>query len=133
MQPNDDTYGTGTGPNNFEDMDSWKPSKQGDEENKGEGENDPYLATLEKKFVPTILDIEFPDYIVQNPQLTSSHISYLTKGIDRQGNWEGQRRYSHFHALHDVLRLRWPGIVIPRIPPKKAIVNIYTIVSLNLE
>ena len=53
----------------------------------------------------------------------------MVKGVDRQGPWEGQRRYTHFHLLHDALTQRWPGILIPKIPPKQTLV----IYSLNFE
>jgi hypothetical protein len=28
---------------------------------------------------------------------------YHVRGVDINGPWEGQRRYSHFYALYDVL------------------------------
>ena len=48
---------------------------------------------------------------------------YSCKGIDKQGNWEGIRRYNEFFKLHEKLEQRWPGIPIPCLPPKKAIGN----------
>ena len=48
---------------------------------------------------------------------------YSCKGVDKQGAWEGIRRYNEFHKLHDKLGDRWPGIPIPCLPPKKAIGN----------
>jgi len=81
----------------------------------------PMAATLDKVFVPTIFENDSIEFSVSNPSLTSGHISYHVKGVDRQGPWEGQRRYSHFFQLREVICSRWPGIVIPRIPPKKAI------------
>ena len=78
---------------------------------------------LENAFVPTLFDDnQSKDYTVSNPQLTSSHISYYCKGLDKQGPWEGNRRYSHFYALFEALKTRWPGVMIPKLPPKKAIV-----------
>lgn len=44
-------------------------------------------------------------------------------GVDKQGPWEGTRRYSQFFALHEALTKRWPGILIPKLPSKKAIGN----------
>lgn len=81
-------------------------------------------ATLDKVFVPTIFGDDNLEFSVQNPALTGGHVSYLVKGVDRQGPWDGNRRYSHFHQLREVLVARWPGIIIPKIPPKKAIVRI---------
>ena len=63
------------------------------------------------------------EFKVINPQTKSSHISYTCKGTDSQGNWEGERRYSEFHKMHEKLEQRWPGIPIPQLPPKKAIGN----------
>ena len=34
------------------------------------------------------------------------------------------RRYSDFYALRAKLMERWPGVYIPNIPPKKAVVSI---------
>jgi len=60
------------------------------------------------------------------PLEKGSHMQYLVKGADKQGPWDGLRRYSHFHELLEVLRARWPGIYLPRLPPKKAIGNYQT-------
>ena len=81
------------------------------------------MDKLENAFVPTLLGDESKDFTVANPQLQSSHISYFVKGIDKQGPWEGNRRFSHFFALFEVLKTRWPGVCIPKLPPKKAIVS----------
>jgi len=48
---------------------------------------------------------------------------YHVQGVDKQGPWEGTRRYNHFHALYEALQKRWPGILIPKLPSKKAIGN----------
>jgi hypothetical protein len=37
------------------------------------------------------------------------------------------RRYSDFYALRETLVERWPGVYIPNIPGKKAVVNIQLI------
>ena len=47
----------------------------------------------------------------------------MVKGVDQQGEWECKRRYNEFYCLYDTLRKRWPGIVIPICPPKKAMGN----------
>jgi PX domain len=44
------------------------------------------------------------------------------RGIDREGYFEGKRRYNDFNALRNLLVTRFPGLVIPILPPKKAIV-----------
>ena len=55
------------------------------------------------------------------PEERGMHMEYKVSGKDNKGSWEGSRRYTHFHLLHEALSKRWPGIGIPRIPPKKAI------------
>ena len=44
---------------------------------------------------------------------------YKCKGSDKQGLWEGERRYNEFHKLFEKLESRWPGIPLPMLPPKK--------------
>ena len=51
------------------------------------------------------------------------HIVYTVIGRDLQGSWEVKRRYNEFFYLQEALAKRWPGIVIPQVPPKKAIGN----------
>ena len=60
-----------------------------------------------------------------NPILQNGHIVYLVKGVDKQGPWEGMRRFNEFYVLHHALTLRWPGMYIPKAPPKKPIVIKY--------
>ena len=63
------------------------------------------------------------EFYVRNPQDNGGHIAYDTKGKDRQGSWEGKRRYNDFYNLWETLCKRFPGIPIPIVPPKKAIGN----------
>ena len=58
-----------------------------------------------------------------HPKSKGGHIVYQCKGVDNMGNWDGERRYSEFFKLHQVLSTRWPGVPIPTLPPKKAIGN----------
>lgn len=67
-------------------------------------------------------DFEFK-FSVKNPQDNGGHITYDTRGEDRQGPFEVKRRYNDFYTLHEVLSKRFPGIPIPIVPPKKAIGN----------
>ncbi len=53
----------------------------------------------------------------------AAHVTYTVKGFDRKGEFEVLRRYSEFHALHNALVNRFPGIYVPAIPPKKAMGN----------
>lgn len=48
-----------------------------------------------------------------NPQNKSGHIVYNCYGCDKQGEWEGLRRYREFHKLHEELVKRWPGVPVP--------------------
>lgn len=62
------------------------------------------------------------------PPLPGAHVTYpvsvhSTQGTDSKGSFETIRRYSDFYALHEVLLQRWPGLVIPQIPPKKLLVT----------
>ena len=61
---------------------------------------------------------------MSSPKLVGDSVAYMVKGVDRLGKWEGQRRYSHFRALYDVLLSRFPACYIPKLPPKKALVRI---------
>ena len=62
----------------------------------------------------------YPMYI-DNPKkvdkTVGSYISYTLDGTDITEQLV--RRYSDFFALYEKLLQRWPGIYIPRIPPKK--------------
>lgn len=78
---------------------------------------------LEKQYVPSLYEDENFDFKVVKPQLHGSHIVYHVMGVDKQGPWEGTRRYNQFHCLHEALTKRWPGISIPKLPSKKAIGN----------
>ena len=60
---------------------------------------------------------------VRDPEDFHGHIVYHVTGADLQGSWECKRRYNEFYLLQDALAKRWPGIVIPQVPPKKAMGN----------
>ena len=81
------------------------------------------MGALEKQQIPTIYDDENFDYKVVKPQLHGSHIVYHVQGADKQGPWDGIRRFNHFYALYEALQKRFPGLLIPKLPPKKAIGN----------
>ena len=61
----------------------------------------------------------YPMYI-ENPEKHEKNIgtfiSYTLNGTDITEKMS--RRYSDFHALYEKLLQRWPGVYIPRIPPK---------------
>jgi len=67
----------------------------------------------------------YPMYI-SNPQKTEktigSYIAYTMDGTDITEKLT--RRYSDFYSLYEKLIQRWPGIYVPRIPPKKITGNL---------
>ena len=46
------------------------------------------------------------------------------KGTDKNGAFEAHRRFNDFYELRLALTKRWPGVYVPSLPPKKAIVLI---------
>ena len=76
----------------------------------------------DKCFFPQIVEEDLNvNFEVGAPEERGSHMEYMVKGEDRQGPWSGARRFSQFYELSDALQQRWPGIFLPRLPPKKAI------------
>ena len=67
----------------------------------------------------------YPLYI-DNPRkmdkTVGSYIAYTMDGTDITEQLP--RRYSDFYSLYEKLLQRWPGIYIPRVPPKKIIGNL---------
>ena len=67
----------------------------------------------------------YPMYI-DNPKKTEktvgSYIAYTLDGTDITAKLS--RRYSDFFALYEKLLQRWPGVYVPRIPPKKITGNL---------
>ena len=67
----------------------------------------------------------YPMYI-DNPRKTEktvgSYIAYTLDGTDITAKLS--RRYSDFFALYEKLLQRWPGVYVPRIPPKKITGNL---------
>jgi Phox homology (PX) domain protein len=45
------------------------------------------------------------------------------QGEDREGSFTTVRRYSEFLLIRNWMVIRWPGCVIPPIPPKKVVVR----------
>ena len=91
----------------------------GDEEDK----IDLSEVNLDKAYQGNMIEDENMNFVVDNPVAISGHIVYHVKGVDKHGTWEGNRRYNEFYVLHGALSVRWPGIYIPKVPPKKAIVR----------
>jgi sorting nexin-1/2 len=53
----------------------------------------------------------------------NKYITYLIKGVDKNGDFEVNRRYSDFIILRKFLVDRWPACFIPPCPSKKAVGN----------
>ena len=80
-------------------------------------------ASGEKGTQDIFTDQRALEFSVRDPQDFHGHIVYVVKGKDNQGEWECKRRFNEFFVLYDALVKRWPGIVLPQIPPKKAMGN----------
>jgi len=104
------------------ESEDYQPKGEQEEEFKGPAPDFDKIA-LDKQFVPSLYEDENTDFRVIKPQLHGSHIVYHVQGADKQGPWEGVRRYNHFFSLAEALSKRWPGLVIPHVPSKKAIGN----------
>jgi hypothetical protein len=59
------------------------------------------------------------EFTVRNPVNNSGTVLYTVTGRDKEGLFEGQRRYNEFFLLHTALVARYPCIPIPAIPPKQ--------------
>ena len=46
-------------------------------------------------------------------------IYYTVSGVDKNGSFEVVRCHEDFHALREIMKIRWSGCYIPRIPPKQ--------------
>lgn len=63
-------------------------------------------------------------FIVKDPQTkegVGGHTKYTVECSLLESST--MKRYSDFHALRNKLQERWPGLLIPNIPPKKIINN----------
>ena len=78
---------------------------------------------VDADFKSAIFEEENFDFSVTHPKLQGDSIIYHVRGVDKQGPWDGYRRYSHFYALYEVLLQRFPACYIPKLPSKKAIVR----------
>jgi hypothetical protein len=58
------------------------------------------------------------EFTCRDPQNVSGTVMYKVTAREKDGLFEGQRRYSEFFALHEVLCKMWPGVPVPSIPPK---------------
>lgn len=61
-------------------------------------------------------------FSVSDP-VKGGHVTYMVRGYDEDGPFEGSRRYNDFFNLRAAIITRWPGVYCPPIPPKKALGN----------
>ena len=61
--------------------------------------------------------------VIKPSLINNKYVAYYVKGEDALGVFEGTRRYNEFFTLRSTLKMRWPGVFIPSIPPKKAVGN----------
>ena len=95
-----------------------------DETLKGDqAEAEPDVYSQDTRADDLFYDAKALQFTAKDPHDFHGHIVYDLTGVDLQGGWECKRRYNEFHALHEALLRRWPGIVIPLVPPKKAVGN----------
>jgi hypothetical protein len=63
---------------------------------------------------------------VSNPQKRTqgmnSYFVYDISGQDKFGEFKAKRRYGEFYELRAKLVENWPGIFVPPLPEKKAVV-----------
>ena len=88
-----------------------------------QAQEEPDVYSQATKADDLFFDAKAIQFQAKDPHDFHGHIVYDCTGVDLQGGWECKRRYNEFHALHEALLRRWPGIVIPLVPPKKAVGN----------
>lgn len=55
--------------------------------------------------------------------INNKFVAYHIKGEDALGPFEGKRRFNEFFQFRSILHIRWPGVFLPSMPPKKAVGN----------
>eukprot|EP00347_Sterkiella_histriomuscorum_P006955 403350798 len=61
--------------------------------------------------------------VVSPALVNNKYVAYHIRGEDSLGQFDGQRRYNEFYQFRNILLIRWPGVYVPAIPPKKAVGN----------
>lgn len=104
------------------DNDKQKDDKEDGGENSSDDEVEERKVTHHYKLPYSDLEEDNSPFRVSDP-VKVSHVSYKVTGKDKDGSFEGTRRYKDFHNLRNTLLARWPGVYVPQIPPKKSIGN----------
>jgi len=55
--------------------------------------------------------------------MKSDVTKFSIQGTDQKGAFKVTRRYSDFDQIRSTLMIQWPGLYIPPLPPKKAVVK----------
>ena len=61
------------------------------------------------------------------PDTPGKRTKYTVTGLDGGKQFEIKRGYNDFFCLHSKLQERWPGVVLPVMPPKQVQVNGFVI------
>lgn len=91
--PKDDVY-------NYPNPSGQKPEKKGQLMAEEEEKVDLSDVPLDKAYQGNKLEDDNTDFVVENPVTKSGHVEYMVKGVDKNGSWEGVRRYNEFYCLH---------------------------------
>ena len=62
------------------------------------------------------------------PDTPGTRSKYTVTGLDGGKQFEIKRGYNDFYCLHSKLQERWPGIVLPIMPPKVQHLASYAII-----
>lgn len=76
-----------------------------------------------------IVDIEDKAEVAMQKDIFGAHTVYTFKVRSRQGSdskepFQTSRRFREFVQLRQELLVRWPGVYIPPLPPKKVLVSV---------
>lgn len=71
---------------------------------------DMVFPQLSRKAYTDLNDDKANPYKVYDPVTKGGHVSYTVHGIDNDGPFEGNRRYTDFLLLRSALVARWPGV-----------------------
>lgn len=92
-KPTDDTYNY---PNPYEQ----KGDKKGKTVTEEEEKIDLSDVPLDKAYQGNKFEDDNTDFVVENPVTKSGHVEYMVRGVDKNGAFDGIRRYNEFYCLH---------------------------------
>ena len=86
------------------------------EELKGEAQSSSQVLVTELEEACEEVRIEVGEGVTRGHGI-SSYVGYIIK-VESPNKLTVERRYREFNALREVLVKRWPGVMIPCLPPK---------------